>query len=31
VPTRAQGRVHALLLEDPDYAAREHALTALLR
>jgi fatty acid desaturase len=31
VPTAFQGRVHALLLEDPDYAAREHSLTALLR
>ncbi|MBZ4422256.1 fatty acid desaturase [Myxococcus sp. RHSTA-1-4] len=31
VPTAHQGHVHALLMHDPDYAAREHSLTALLR
>ncbi len=31
VPTAYQGHVHALLMHDPDYAAREHSFTALLR
>lgn len=30
VPTTAQGRVHALLLKDPEYADRPHAFSALL-
>ncbi|MCP3138677.1 fatty acid desaturase family protein [Pyxidicoccus xibeiensis] len=31
VPTAFQGHVHELLMHDPDYAAREHAFTVLLR
>jgi fatty acid desaturase len=30
VPTPFQGRVHELLMKDPEYAAREHSLSALL-
>ncbi|PTL79273.1 fatty acid desaturase [Vitiosangium sp. GDMCC 1.1324] len=30
VPTTTQGRVHALLLKDPEYADRPHAFSALL-
>jgi fatty acid desaturase len=30
VPTPSQGRVHELLLRDPEYAAREHSFSALL-
>ncbi|HEX5744900.1 MAG TPA: fatty acid desaturase [Archangium sp.] len=30
VPTTAQGRVHALLLSDPEYADRPHAFSSLL-
>lgn len=31
VPTAHQGRVHARLLADPEYAARDHTLSGLLR
>ncbi|MFP2911687.1 fatty acid desaturase [Pyxidicoccus sp. 3LFB2] len=31
VPTAYQGHVHALLMHDADYAAREHSLSALWR